>query len=183
MVAIFHDLVHFTVLLNASSSDSSRHIPLLRDTEYQNLICSIQYRILRLQDKLSSILDESVRLAMLAFLTTTFQVAGQRARYFHLERRFREFCRATGAEAPSEVTLWLLLVGAMAVFHMDSEDAVWMAESWRAHIPAEWDWDEGHKRLREFPWIGILHDEAGRVAFDALCRKARDSDGGMGRLR
>ncbi|KAK4044293.1 hypothetical protein C8A01DRAFT_31610 [Parachaetomium inaequale] len=183
IIAVFHDLLQFTLLLNTSSSDPSHHIPLLRDTEYQNYICSIQYRLLRLQGKLGSILDESARLAMLAFLTTTFQVAGQRAPYPHLERRFREFCRATDAEAPSEVTLWLLIVGAMAVFHIDGEDAGWMAELWRAHIPAGWDWAEAHKRLREFPWIAVLHDQAGRAAFEALCRKAQDFDGDMGRLR
>ena len=183
IIAVFHDLLHFTLLLNASSSDPSHHLPLLRDTEYQNYICSIQYRLLRLQGKLGSILDESARLAMLAFLTTTFQVAGQRAPYPHLERRFREFCRATDAEAPPDVTLWLLIVGAMAVFHADGEDAGWMAELWRAHIPAAWGWAEAHRRLREFPWIGVLHDGLGRAVFDALSRRAQDLDGDLGRLR
>ncbi len=174
---VFQDLLSFTVLLNAPSSDSSRYTPRLQDTQYQNYICSIQYRLLRLQDQLISILDESTRLAMLALLTTTFQVAGQRAKYPHLERRFREFCRATGAGTPPEVTLWLLVVGTMSVFRIDGEDTEWMAESWRARIPAGWDWDDAHKRLRGFPWIGVLHDEAGRVAFEALCRKAHDSGG------
>ena len=177
LLVIFQDLLHFTALLNAPSSDSSNYTPRLKDTEYQNYICSIQYRLLRLQDQLTSILDESTRLAMLALLTTTFQVAGQRAKYPHLERRFREFCRATCTGVPSEVTLWLLIVSAMAVFRIDGEDAEWMAESWRARIPAGWDWDDAHKRLRGFPWIGVLHDEAGRVAFEALCRKAQDSGG------
>jgi hypothetical protein len=184
IVVVFHDLLHFTLLLNASSSDPSHHLPLLRDTEYQNYICSIQYRLLRLQGKLGSILDESARLAMLAFLTTTFQVAGQRAPYPHLERRFREFCRATDAEAPSDVTLWLLIVGALAVFHIDGEDAAWMAELWRARIPAGWAWAEAHRRLREFPWIGVLHDQAGRAVFEALSRRAQDlNGGGLGRVR
>lgn len=182
LVVIFRDLLHFSSLLNASSPDPSHHTPLLRDTEYQNYICSIQYRLLRLQDNLSSIMDESARLAMLAFLTTTFQVAGQRAKYPHLERRYREFCRATMIAASSELTLWLLIVGAMAVFHLDGEDAGWMAESWRAHIPAEWDWDEAHMRLRGFPWIGVLHDEPGRAVYETLCRKAHGADGDMGQL-
>lgn len=180
LLVIFQDLLHFTVLLNTPSSDSCYYTPRLQDTEYQNYICSIQYRLLRLQDQLTSIPDESTRLAMLALLTTTFQVAGHRAKYPHLERRFRQFCRATGAGVPLEVTLWLLIVGAMAVFRVDGEDAEWMAESWRARIPPEWDWDEAHKRLRGFPWIGVLHDDVGRVAFEALCRKAQDSGEDVG---
>ncbi|KAL2130366.1 hypothetical protein VTI74DRAFT_6548 [Chaetomium olivicolor] len=183
IAVIFHDLLHFTFLLNASTSDPAHHTPLLRDTEYQNYVCSIQYRLLRLQDKLSSILDESTRLAMLALLTTRFQVADQRAPYPHLEHRFREFCRASVTPAPSEVKLWLLIVGAMSVFRVDGEDAGWMAELWRAHIPAEWGWDEAHRRLREYPWINVLHDQAGRVAFETLCQKAQDLDRDMGWLK
>lgn len=170
LVIIFHDLLRFTSLLNAPSSNPTRYTPVLRDTDYQNIICSIQYRLLRLQDKLSFILDESARLAMLAFLTTTFQVAGKRATYPHLERRFREFCRAAIAQAPPEVALWLLVVGALSVLQVDGggEDAEWMAKSWRAHILADWGWDEALGRLRAFPWIGVLHDEAGRAAFEEL---------------
>ena len=171
---IFQDLFSFTALLNTPSSNPSCYTPPLQDTQYQNYICSIQYRLLRLQDKLNSILDEATRLAMLALLTTTFQVAGHRAKYPHLERRFREFSRATGTGVPSEVTLWLLIVGAMAVFRIDGEDAEWMAESWRERIPAEWAWDEAHRRLRGFPWISVLHDEPGRRVFETLCEKTQD---------
>jgi hypothetical protein len=131
---------------------------------------------------------------MLALLTTTFQVAGKRAPYPHLERRFREFCRAgiDPDRASSEVVLWLLVVGALAVFHVgdgagdgagdgegeDGDDAGWISELWRAHIsPAGWGWEEAHRRLRgRFPWIAVLHDEAGRFVFERMCRTVRECD-------
>jgi len=176
LLLIFHDLLQFASILNTSSPDPYNYYsPILKDTEYQHLICSIQYRLLRLQDKLTTILDESIRLAMLAFLTTTFQVARQRAVYPHLERRFREFCRATNADVPAEVVAWLLIVGGMAVFNIDGEDAEWMVGLWRVRIPVGWDWEEACGRLRGFPWIGVLHDEAGRVVFETLCRKVKES--------
>lgn len=188
LTTIFRDLLHFTTLLNTttSSPSASHYTPLLRDTDYQHYVCSLQYRLLRLQNKLASILDECARLAMLALLTTTFQVAGKRPPYPHLERRLREFCRAAGLdEVPPEVTLWLLVVGALAVFHVgdggeeEGEDAGWMVEVWRANISsAGWGWEEAYAKLRAgFPWIAVLHDEAGRVVFETLCGKARDGDG------
>lgn len=69
----------------------------------------------------------------------------------------------------------------MAVLHVDGEDTEWLAELWRDLIPVEWNWNEAQKRLRKFPWIGILHDGAGRVVFEKLSRKAQELYGGMGK--
>lgn len=177
--AVFNDLLQFTALLNVSSSSLDCHVPLLRDTDYQNLICSIQYRLLLLQGKLSAIMDESIRLAMLAFLTTTSQVAGQRARFPHLERRFREFCGAANNDGKPEVTLWLLVVGAMAVFDVVGEDEEWMTELWRTHIPPAWNWDVVHTKLLSCPWIRVLHDGPGQACFMALSRHAHNLEGNI----
>lgn len=141
LLGIFHDLFQFTAILNTSCSLSSNSSePLLMDTQYQNIIGSIQYRLLCLENELVTISDEAVRLGMLALLTTTFQVAGQRAKYPHLEERFRAFCKAlplanTSIDSSAitddktckdgekeallilpEVVVWLHLVGALTVF-------------------------------------------------------------------
>ncbi|RFU28801.1 hypothetical protein B7463_g7534, partial [Scytalidium lignicola] len=72
LVAAFKDLQQLSNVLNIGTA-SHRHLSV---PEIQDRICSVQYRLLELQGKLDSILAECLRLTMLAFLATTFQVPG-----------------------------------------------------------------------------------------------------------
>src|SRR5438309_315364 len=76
--------------MNAATGSNQR----LRDTEFQNFICSIQYGQLQLQSTLDDVLGECLYLIMLAFLTATFQIPGTKVRYPYLVSRFRECCCA-----------------------------------------------------------------------------------------
>jgi hypothetical protein len=135
---------------------------------------------LHLQDRLHSTVDETVRLALLAWLTTTFQVAGQPARYLHLEQRFREFCRALPIPAPAELTMWLLSVCAMAVSRANSgkEDENWITDMWKTRVmPLALDWEAAHAILMAgYPWIRFIHDEPARALFEMLTSKAAEMD-------
>ena len=139
----------------------------MRDSEFSNIICSIQYRLLQLQDRLENVLDETIRLATLAILTTTTRVPGK-DRFPHLTRRLRECICAIEPATPQlqELVLWILTVGTFSVFEIDDS---WLRERWRAHVP-QLTWPEARRRLREILWIEAIHDEPGRRVFEAMTR-------------
>ena len=159
LVVIFRDLQYFVMLLNTALVSKRR----MRDTEFQNFICAIQYRLLQLQGTLDDIIGECFRLGMLAFLTTTFQIPGKKVRYPYLTSRFRECCTAMEADTPQlqELKLWLLMVGSISVFSADEQ---WLRERW----PPGWVWSKARQRLQEILWINAIHHEPGRHAFEAM---------------
>jgi hypothetical protein len=168
LVVIFRDLQYFAGLMNAATGSNRR----LRDTEFQNFTCSIQYRLLQLQSTLDDILGECLRLAMLAFLTTTFQIPGTKVRYQYLASRFRECCRAVEAATPQlqDLMLWLLMVGTISVYGVDEP---WLRERWQADVPGL-VWPEARRRLQEIMWIDAIHDEPERYAFEAMSHREVD---------
>jgi hypothetical protein len=109
LAIIFRDLQYFAGLINATTSSNRR----LRDTEFQSFTYSIQCQLQQLQSMLDDILGECLRLAMLAFLTTTFQIPGMEVQYPYLTNRFRECCSTVEAATPQlqDLTFWLLTVG------------------------------------------------------------------------
>jgi hypothetical protein len=163
LVAVFKDLQQLSNMLNAGSA-TQRH---LSATNFQNRICSVQYRLLRLQGNLDNIIAESLRLAMLAFLATTFQVPGTNLRYPYLARCFRECCGAIEISAPHlrDLMLWLLTVGAISLF---SAAEPWLSERWQAEIPPQMTWDEARQHLKNMLWINAIHDQPGQQAFKVL---------------
>ena len=165
LVVIFRDLQYFAGLMNAATGSNRR----LRDTEFQNFTCSIQYRLLQLQGTLDDILGECFRLAMLAFLTTTFQIPGKKVRYPYLASRFRECCRTVEAATPQlqDLMLWLLMVGAISVYSVDEP---WLRERWQAEVLGL-VWPEARRLLQEIMWIDAIHDKPGRYAFEVMSHR------------
>jgi hypothetical protein len=162
LVVIFRDLRYFAGLMNAATGSNRR----LRDTEFQNFICSIQYRLLQLQSTLDGTLGECLRLAMLAFLTTTFQIPGTKVQYPYLASRFREcYCVVEAATSQLQnLVLWLLTVAAISVYGVDEP---WLRERWQVDVPSL-VWPEARRRLQEIMWIDAIHDEPGRYAFGVM---------------
>jgi hypothetical protein len=171
LLVVFRDLQYFAGLMNAAAG-SNRRLR-LRDTEFQNIICSTQYRLLRLQGTLDNIISECLRLAMLAFLTTTFQVPGMKFRHPYLARRFRECCRAVEAATPQlrDLMLWLLTIGAISVY--DVVDEPWLHERWKIDVP-DVEWPEARRRMKEIMWIDIIHDEPAKYIFKMMSRRDLD---------
>ena len=159
----FLDLQHFTAVVNAATP--AHPVP---STVFQGIVSSIQYRLIALQETLADFLPECLRLGMLAFLTTTFQMPGNVVRYPYLARRFRDCYRAVEKTPDlADVVRWLLVVGAISVCGPDEE---WLRAAWAVDVAEEEEqsWDRTRERLRDVMWIDGLHDEPGRAAFEAL---------------
>ncbi|KAH6646693.1 hypothetical protein BKA67DRAFT_663094 [Truncatella angustata] len=170
IAAIFRDLQHYTDLINRASTAEDRRPA----AEFQNVLCSVQYRLVQLRGSLGDIPAECLRLAMLAFLTTTFRVPGQSSRYPHLAGRFRECCLALEVATPQlrDLTLWFLIVGAMALYdggeEEEEEEQEWLRRRWSGCVPDDMTWSRARVRLKNIMWIDAIHDWSGERAFMAL---------------
>jgi hypothetical protein len=163
LVTIFGHLRYFVGLLNMTAISSKYR---LLDNDFQNCYCWLQYRLLQLRNKLDNAIDESLRLAMLAFLTTIFQIPGKPVVYPYLGRQFREYYLAADISTPrlQYLSLWTLVVGAMSVWDVEEP---WLGEQWRTVVRGL-TWPEIRGRLKEVIWIDFLHDKAGKCVFDRL---------------
>jgi hypothetical protein len=163
LIAAFRDLQQLSRILNAGATNKRR----ISGTAFQDRICSVQYRLLRLQDALEGTLSECVRLAMLAFLATMFQEPENRVRYPYLTRQFRKSCRAVQTSSPQlrDLMLWMLIIGAISLFDVDEP---WLREHWKATVPPDTDWADARQRLKGILWIDAVHDRLGWQAFKDL---------------
>ena len=159
----FVDLQRFAAAVNAATPD--RPMP---STVFQGIVSSIQYRLIALQETLADFLAECLRLGMLAFLTTTFQMPGNVVRYPYLARRFRDCYRAVEKTPElADLVRWLLVIGAVSVC---GPEEAWLRAGWAVDVAGEekQSWGRTRERLRDVMWIDGLHDEPGRAAFEAL---------------
>ncbi|KAK0721121.1 hypothetical protein B0H67DRAFT_484487 [Lasiosphaeris hirsuta] len=161
LLAAFTDLRQLSEVLNTKTASCRR----LDVAVFQARVCSIQYRLLWLQGTLDDCLAECLRLAMLAFLATTFHVPLAVAQYPYLANHYRESCAAMGARNLENLPLWFLMVGALSVFGV--EDA-WLQERWRAEVPPQLAWDEARLQLRDIMWIDTIHNQPGERVFQIL---------------
>lgn len=172
LLAIFKDLQQLANELNDQDNNPEQ----LLATPFQNPICTLQYRLWALQGKLAphdNNIAESFRLAMLAFLGSTFRVNGIFFQYTYLESALRGCCAAMESSIPSShrqnLMLWMLMMGAISVYGFDMVSYTWIRARWRAENgPERVDWGEMRKRFRKIAWIDSIHDQPGRQAFDVL---------------
>jgi hypothetical protein len=137
---------------------------------------SIQYRLFELHNKLEDITSEWIRVAMLASLTTTFQVLGSRIKYEYLTKRLRELCCAVEVSTDQlrRVMFWVLMVGRVALF--DGGEA-WLREKWRLEVlplTRELQWKDAKGLLKEFIWIDACNEKAGIAVFDKMMQDLDD---------
>ncbi|KAK0703083.1 hypothetical protein B0T26DRAFT_876230 [Lasiosphaeria miniovina] len=163
LLAVFADLRRLCRALNAAAESPTP----LYAVEFQDQICSVQYRLLGLQGCLDDALAECLRLAMLAFLSTTSQVPGTRGHYPYLSRRFRETYDAVRTSAPQlqGLVLWVLTIGAISIF--DVVDP-WLRGRWKAEVSPDMSWRDARQCLVGFPWIDYIHDQAALAVFEML---------------
>ncbi|KAI1842911.1 hypothetical protein JX266_010929 [Neoarthrinium moseri] len=159
---VFQDLQYYSRVMNEASMTKHKR----REAEFQSVICSIQYRLIQLQGAMENILDECLRLAMLAFLSTTFQVSGKSFQYPYLAKRFCECCLAIEAarQPARDLMLWLLTVGAIALY---GTNELWLQQRWIDDVP-EIDWGEARRRLKNVIWLDAFHDKPGQRVFETM---------------
>lgn len=166
ILLILRDMQYYARILNSDPSTTPRR----PDSEFHNIVCSFQYRLLEMQGTLENVLSECLRLALLAFLVTTFQYPAMRASYPYLTDRFREGCRAVeiGDEMESRNLMrWLLIIGAISVFDVETEPEEWIRERWRTNVD-DIGWEDSRAQLKDIMWVDALQDTIGKKAFAAL---------------
>lgn len=168
LIPIFLEMRHYSSLINAAHTTRQR-----RSTdEYHTAVCSFQYRLLQLNGCLEDTLSECLRLTLLAFLITTFQTPGIRAKYPYLADCLRESFLAVPVPQGrgfKELMRWILIVGAVSVFDVKDEWE-WMGQRWGDAAEENMSWEEVRAGLKDIMWIDPLQDKLGRAAFEELNR-------------
>jgi hypothetical protein len=163
---VFNDTRHLVHLINVHFSKNTK----FHGETFHVSISSVQSRLLLLKDLLTgaSAVDEAMCLAMLAFMTTTFQIPGRKVPYVDLKRRLRNAVeRARAEQGGSEVEVWVLVVGAISVLDT-GEDEAWMVKKWAEVAEYDVEWEKVRAGLQRVLWIDCIHDRLGREAFDRM---------------
>ena len=124
-------------------------------------IVTIHYRLVDVRYDVDSI-DEALRLALLAFSSTLFvQWRGIRTRYEYLAQSFRSALSLLKREAtvlPTELSLWLYVVGIIAVFGDQEQNEVKPVLNESLQIMELKSWNDVRSSLKSILWVDMLHD-------------------------
>ncbi|KAH6708293.1 hypothetical protein EV126DRAFT_408595 [Verticillium dahliae] len=157
---IWKDVQGLSQLINDSHESGQK----IREMSLEDLMTSVQSRLLMLTYTDSNSLPELLRLSLLAFLTTVFwSFPGIKFEYPHLVHQLRQACQAYTPATAGESYLfaWALMVGATSVFH--DLDHTWLRKRLRPLIPENLGttWSEVQNSLRQVMWIESIHDGPG----------------------
>lgn len=160
---VLADAKEFCTIANLAHVTGRRMKPQL----FQEIMVSLQYRLLHLEfgDTKLSAMDEMMRLTALSFTTTIFlQVAGIGSRYHRLAAQIRETLATI--EPPTTLNewharLWMITAASMS---MPLEPCKWLREVMREALHAAQisTWLMLKSVLKEYLWIDVIHDVAGR---------------------
>ncbi|KAK4099582.1 hypothetical protein N658DRAFT_568072 [Parathielavia hyrcaniae] len=140
---------------------------------FQDMIMSIQYRLLFLEYPLESQpIQEALRCGLLAFQASALLlVPGLKLRYDFLRDRLRLALRhLLDASAPAlrDLKLWLMLVGCVAMDDVvdEEEPGSGGGGALAKLVGGEEDWPRVRGRMKGIMWIDAVHDVPGKRVFD-----------------
>ncbi|KPM41160.1 hypothetical protein AK830_g5428 [Neonectria ditissima] len=163
LVNIFQDLQNLTRLINEHVGSNV----LFSGNAFQTAVSSIQTRLLGLQESLNDTVAEALRLGMLAFLSTTFQVPGHKVPYKYLSNQLRISCHAIEPSTPElrDILFWLLMMGLISALDVDE---VWVRSKWALACGLTSSWAQARERLQTVMWLDCIHEQEGRRLFAKL---------------
>ncbi|KAK4897731.1 hypothetical protein LTR27_004503 [Elasticomyces elasticus] len=163
MATIYHDLQRIVGIIN---DGVDRGDPIKGDL-FQHWLASVQNRLLLLECDSDNPISDSLRLGLLAFLSTTIQVPRGCMTYPSFASTYGQTWQAVQAATPEHrlIQSWLLIVGAMSVLDVSEP---WVKLRWVESSLAGLEWEEVRDRLEKVMWINCIHDGLGRRAFVAL---------------
>lgn len=135
---------------------------------FQEILISIQYRLLLLD--VNTALHKAIHIGMLAFSTNVFlQMKGLSMRFEALSDRLRDSIlelRDLKHDSLIELEMWLLFVE--RIFIVAGNNDVWPQPEIKKTLVALdlKSWTTVRDRLKDYLWIGVLHDDGGREAFE-----------------
>jgi hypothetical protein len=160
---IYRDLQHLVSSIN-------KHMELhatLEGTIFQCAMGSIQSRLCQVELMPKGSLGEGLRVGMLAFLTTMFQIPGRSFYYELLVQQLQATIQAmkTRGAAEEEVYLWLVVIAAVMV---PSQGALWPSIAFAGLADPRLAWPDVRPRLKKVMWINCIHDDLGILALVKL---------------
>jgi len=131
---------------------------------------AVIYRLLRMRFAALS-LDETVRHGLLGFTHHVFlQWQDIKLPYQHFPTAYRKCMMHFKPidEGSSQLMLWLLMTGALSVFHVSDE--TWLEESLREHaVKCKVDtWKEMEDIFKSYMWIPLLDEQPGKQIYGLL---------------
>ncbi|KAI0163916.1 hypothetical protein GGR57DRAFT_451814 [Xylariaceae sp. FL1272] len=169
VASVFETLHLFAHAANGTASDGRT----LSESGVHSTITLAQIQLIRLAGALDNIMSECLRLTLLAFLTTTFQLRDIKIHSTHAADRLRELCLAIEASTPQleELLFWILTIGRIGFFH---EDETWLRYKWQADVLPITEglrWDQAREILRRYVWIDRCNSDSAAHVFGILNRR------------
>lgn len=162
---VFQDFRYLSVIINRNVVDNTRY----NAVSFQSFLTSLQSRLMHLSGLLNDSLEESVRLTLLAFLTTTFKVPGRKIPYgWVVEQLGEAYSKVQGGlyEQNRSLCLWILITAAFTVAGAQQD---WIRKAWEI-ADSRLDWPSVKQHLVRVIWIDIIHDRPGERTFEQLSR-------------
>ena len=170
LIAAFRDLRQLCAVVNHETGNGRRFSAIA----FQTRVNSVQDRLLGLHGRPESSFSRCLRLSLLAFLTSTFQLSTGEASYPYLAECYRESGLSLESSTPISKNLatWFMMMGAISV--VKTEEA-WLLNRWRAEVSSVTTWPETRTALKSLLWIDAIHDPIGQELFEVLnCRDVQD---------
>jgi hypothetical protein len=160
---VFQDFQYLSLRINRNALKRARHDPIC----FQNILTSLQSRLVHLGDLLESPIEQLVRLTMLAMMTTTFKTPGRALPYGWVIDQLRDLFKiVTGGPFAQDTSLrlWVLIT---LTFTITGTQRDWIKDAWReTGIGLSWEVVKTH--LLRIMWIELIHDKPGQLVFQEL---------------
>ncbi|KAH7093436.1 hypothetical protein FB567DRAFT_544790 [Paraphoma chrysanthemicola] len=134
---------------------------------FQDVLSSLQSRLLHLEGGLEDPSQELIRLSLLAFLATTFKTPGRKIPYGWIANRISEkytTANISSSKLTDSLRIWILLITAISVTDVEQP---WLQVAWQ-ELSLALDWESVKSELMSVMWIECIHDGPGAVAYHRL---------------
>jgi hypothetical protein len=179
---VYNDLRFLANLINEKIATDT----VMSTDIFHGAIHSVQVRLLDLAGNLEDDIAECLRLGMLAFLTTTFQLPGRKLEYTHLAQRLKDMLTRvhTSTLGAQRMMSWVLMISTIAIFETDEP---WIPRVWNMFVEEGLTWGELRSTLKGAIWIECIHDAPAEKVFLKLDMQRSkpvviESDNGVGIL-
>ena len=171
LITLLHDVQYFAHLMAQHKHTEFR----LNARMFNDSLNSIQSRLFALEDEPLDVMEECLRLSLLALLSTTLQLPSRKTSASHFKLRFQRQCLQLwkSGSTMEHIIFWILMVGLVSVFE---EDELWLVNIWQNLSLSRLPWDEAKLELKNYIWVECLHDELGRKGFTALASRLQSVD-------
>ena len=133
--------------------------------DVQPQISTIQTQLLNLEESVLSNMEEALRLGILGFLTT---LSLSPIRRLHLPKLCSQLEKSYKVQHNCKpFAIWVIIMGFLSTVEVSNRVA---RNLWDGTVNAGLTWSDARKMMvtEELPWIGFIHDEPAKKAFNRL---------------